>query len=391
MPEREKNYVYPTVGNDPEVFITNGKGKIIPAEEIGLPMHATGKQYEAKVDNAAAELNFPPSHCLQTVNVHIGNALEDLKKALTKRRKREKVLLRACATLDPKDLENYGSLLQFGCEPSLQCYNGEVKVSIPNVDPLKVLHRSTGFHVHLGMKPPEEYRNYYAAYYKEAAKILHTSQGRARLVQMCDLMVGLPAVFLERDSEAVYLRRNVLGYGKAGEYREQPWGFEYRTLGPWPMISPTWAWWANASVRDCLQLVLTGIDEPLFKKISMKEVADAINNNDLAAAIRLWPGIKRGIADLVKDEYTENSRHIVLSLKNLRLFEFSVVKNNLQKVKFSFVKWLRTPSSKSEIPIRKGFPEYMHQKAMSKSFLSDFQTFCAKWNLTRDNISGFIK
>lgn len=44
------------------------------------------------------------------------------------------------------------------------------------------------------------------------------------LIKYCDLAMGLPSVLVDTDTE----RRKL--YGKAGCFRMQPWGCEYRTL-----------------------------------------------------------------------------------------------------------------------------------------------------------------
>lgn len=382
-------YVYPSVGNDPEIFITE-RGQVVPAEKIlkeplETPSGYGLKEYKVKVDNAAVELNFPPATCLQVGISNMTEVLRKLKKYYLKP-KIHSVCLKAAMELSIDDMKRYASLMQFGCDPSLLFYDNDLKISQPVVDPRTVRYRSTGYHVHLGLAKPNYYAHFDDKKLTEAATLLHTTSGRVRLVRMCDMIVGLPAVLLERDTDAVNIRRNVLGYGRAGEFREQPHGFEYRTLGPWPMMHPIWGWWANSAVRDALQLVLAGVDEELIKKIPGREISDTINTNDMAKALRLWTVVKRTLKDLVSNGRTENGKHAILGLNNIRMFEFAVATGGLKGAHFSFTNWLRG----KEWSIKTGFPSSMKRKTRNSTNFNKFVAFSRKWELTRDNISEWL-
>lgn len=393
-------YVYPDVGNDPELFITE-KGKLVPSEKLmggqrkEPPIFAASgrnylydrdnKVYKVKVDNAAIELNFPPDTCLQVGLGNISRSLWRLKEEYMIPRVHQ-VSLKAAMEISEEDMTTCRSLLQFGCDPSLLFYNENLKVSRPICDPRTVRYRSTGYHVHLGLGKPSEYNYPSSGDMLTASKLLHTTEGRVRIVQMCDMIAGLPAVLLERDDEAVNIRRNILGYGRAGEFREQPHGFEYRTLGPWPLIHPAWAWWANGAVRDALQLVLAGADLEIVKKVPGVQVSDAINSSDKKAALKLWVTIKRAIADLVKNGRTENGKHPILGLRNLKLFEFAVATGGLSNTSFTFNSWLRG----NKWGVKAGFPNIMARRFQSYAHLPKFMAFCKKWDLTRDNLSEYV-
>jgi len=386
------NYIYPSVGNDPEVFVTE-KGKIVPSEKLlkerrtraGIAdlrdIHYSDASYKVKVDNAAVEFNFPAATCLQGVLGNISMTLRKLKNNYLKPRIHS-VCLKAAMELSTDDMKRYQSLLQFGCAPSLLFSNDDLKISRPIVDPRTTRYRSTGYHVHLGLAKAG---SYYDSETNNAAKILHTTAGRVRLVRICDMIVGLPSVLLERDTEAVHIRRNVLGYGRAGEFREQPHGFEYRTLGPWPMAHPAWAWWANSGVRDALQIVLAGADEEILKKIPGNEISDAINSNDFKAALRLWVIIKKSLADLIKDKRTENGKHAILGLNNIRLLEFAIINGGLEGMPFSFNNWIR-----GYYGAKAGFPSSMKRRSRTQKNLNKFMAFSRKWDLTRDNLTGWL-
>lgn len=383
-------YVYPTVGNDPEIFITED-GKVIPSEKLLREKQdpsdfiyewRLNEEYEVKKDNAAIEFNFPADECLQTVNQGIEACLHKLRTSYFDS-KRHKIKLQPAIEFSKEDMNKYPSMLEFGCSPSLSYYNDILKISKPTGDPRKIRFRSTGYHVHLGSERPRQLNPSLSPDEYKMAELLHTTEGRVRLVQMCDLLVGLPAVLIERDSENVHIRRNVLGYGRAGEFREQRHGFEYRTLGPWPLISPAWTWWANSAVRDALQVVRFNEDSKILRNITGKEISDTINSNDFASALKLWVKIKKSLGDLITDSKLENSKHAILGLKNIRLFEFAVAMGGLQNKEFSFRIW------KPSLNFKPGFPAYMTRLARAK-YLKQFMQFSKTWELTRDNISQWL-
>lgn len=328
----------PTIGNDPEIFVKKGI-HLVPGESL-----AKDKKFPryVKVDNAALEIHPGPFTCLQQQNASIANQIAGVRKVLGEE---FRISLRTCERVRPVDIAKYKSLTSFGCEPSL-VFHPEMGViaSAPEVDPTKVRERSIGFHVHLGSRTPlavsraeKEYQGIYTGYTSSAhllakfstekmvANILHTTEGRARLVQACDLIVGLPAVLIDRDPRQIW-RRKLLGYGKAGEFREQKHGFEYRTLGPWPLTHPILAWWANAMVREALNLVLNDIDLAIKEKVKMLDVANAINTNSLERAIPLWNNIKIFLINNFASDSGSHPGHYY----NVKKFEFLAIKGGLK-------------------------------------------------------------
>ena len=331
----------PMVGNDPELFIKKGI-RLVPAESLLGPKVIIPAF--VKIDNAAIEIHPGPNTCLQSQNANLASQLSAVRALLTKE---HRISLRASERLRPIDIKKYKSLTSFGCEPSLVFHpKAGLITSTPNVDPLKVRERSIGYHVHLGTMKPEAVKNNIAAYVKMHpnsvtdaepvpapfkdtlfyANLLHTTEGRVRLVRACDLFVGLPAVLIDRDNRQLW-RRRLLGYGKAGEFREQPHGFEYRTLGPWPLHHPALTWLANAMVRDAFHMVINDVDLEIVKRVNMLEVAGAINNNSLVRAIPIWNQIK-SIAGSFLDSRGWGSHPWTTNV--IRYFEFMLVNGGIK-------------------------------------------------------------
>src|SRR5258706_4805569 len=386
--------ISPMMGNDPELFIKMGN-RVLPAESILYRKHK-----KIKIDNAAIELQPGPSSCLQEQNKCIADALGLVQSALTKQGlDKAHVSLRPVEQLRAKDIEDFRSVCMFGCQPSLVFDGQDLRRSQPMVNPRKVRYRSVGYHVHMGVETPELLRAVSLKYentpYYKAAQILHSTEGRVRLVQMCDLFVGLPAVLLERDAR-VPIRRKVLGYGKAGEFREQPHGFEYRTLGSWPLLHPMWGWWANAAVRDVLQFVVHDQDQDLQKGIDMVKVAEVINDNNLAEALEFWHKAKRNLAPIqtawgpIEKNYYLTDSHPLLDKSHIAKLEFLAMKQNLKNKVFNFGVWCNKekhpadPNLQVATAYLNGFPN------ASKKTVEEFEDwvpFSEAWTMDKDLLS----
>jgi hypothetical protein len=68
---------------------------------------------------------------------------------------------------------------------------------------------------------------------------IHISEYNVDLIRYMDLYLGVPSILMDTDT-----RRREL-YGKAGAYREKPWGLEYRVLSNFWYKTPEligWVW-----------------------------------------------------------------------------------------------------------------------------------------------------
>jgi len=378
------------MGNDPELFIKSGN-RLLPSESIIKSKHRT-----VKVDNAAVELQPGPSHCLQMQNKFIASALAVVKKILIDQDlAATHISVRPVERLRLEDIDKYSTVCAFGCQPSL-VYDGDgLRTSAPTVNPRKVRFRSVGYHVHIGSsKPGTDYWEYKHAREKRVCNLLHTTEGRVRLVQMCDLFVGLPAVLMERDNR-VPIRRKTLGYGKAGEFREQPHGFEYRTLGSWPLLHPMWGWWANGMVRDCLNLVFNDLDTDIRKSINMTKVAEIINEGNLAGALEYWQAAKNTLIPIMKqwgDKFSNVNladSHPLFSKELLKRFDFLAMKRDLVRRVFNFNSWCKRKHFKGWegqrlVGFHIGFDNGSKERV--KEF-EDWPEFSESWSLSKDIIS----
>lgn len=210
-----------TVGSDPEIFVEDADGQVIPAFSFLGPK---SNPYKAEVlsywtpnnvywDGFQAEFDTMPNSCFsgQCDSIHFG--LQGvLKKALDFNSK-AKLSIRTVVDIPPEVMAKAKQEhVQFGCMPSLNAY-GMKGLDTPGHE---VPFRPAGGHMHLsfyGLKPGED----------------------LKIVKAMDAILGVACVsmFAQFDDP----RRRLL-YGLAGEYRLPAHGIEYRVLSNAWLIHP---------------------------------------------------------------------------------------------------------------------------------------------------------
>jgi hypothetical protein len=209
-----------TSGSDPEIFVVDEQGEIIPAwtflpdKKANSPTDEYGKVFW---DGFQAEFTTRSTACLSWVvdSMHYG-----LKTVLTKARAVNPNAKLSISNVLPVNedtlLNGKDEHVTFGCLPSLNAYNKKgIKIENARAIPF----RFAGGHIHLG------------ATYKD---IIET-------VKMLDAVVGIFAVgaFANIDTP---IRRKF--YGLAGEYRRPVHGLEWRTLSN--------AWLCHPAITMCI-------------------------------------------------------------------------------------------------------------------------------------------
>lgn len=253
------------LGTDPEFFILDPQGKVIPAHRF-FPGKDSKKELRSKDlqlwegrangtghpvkyfrDGHALELNPPGTHCRQLmfsdVMVGMKGALRDLPAGYS-------LSTNPLVTIDLyEDLKDAPEdCLQFGCDPSWNAYT--LEEGRIDLDARSFPFRSAGGHMHFSTF--ETYANpyYNNPRYGQQPKFVKTPEGEKvilsredlpLLIKMFDQWIGLTHAYILPRKET-FLRREF--YGKAGEYRIQKYpsqanfptdavfrGVEYRVLG----------------------------------------------------------------------------------------------------------------------------------------------------------------
>lgn len=205
------------MGADPEFFITNTKGGIVPAHRVGIPPpnKKVPTLYGAYFrDGWALECNPNPHPTPLGVYFNVVNILEEVKKILPKGYGFSTVpstnINLASLRHAPKDVQT------FGCHPSYNAYS--MRVVKPEVDAKVHPLRSLSGHFHFSGLP-----------------ILDDPNNYPLIIKNLDLYVGVPwtAILHRKEAFAPEGRRSL--YGKAGEFRIQKYpngqrGLEWRVM-----------------------------------------------------------------------------------------------------------------------------------------------------------------
>ena len=132
--------------------------------------------------------------------------------------------------------------------------------------------RSAGFHIHVGY--PE-----------------HNIDTSLDMLRYIDAFVGIPSLLYDTDTE----RRSL--YGKAGCFRLQPYGFEYRTLSSFWIANPSRLRFIWKQVMYALHAYERGYNLP-----NPQVVQDTINNNNIDTARTLIAEFKLLAPNQIKPE-----------------------------------------------------------------------------------------
>lgn len=199
-------------GCDPELFVTNPEGKIVPAcdfvpgnKDCPFPVEGGAVQ----VDGLAAEFNITPAHSFEEFNQNIVRVVKQLKDMLPAGYGLSVV---SHTDFDPEDLERVSpSALELGCNPDFDAWTGNVNMP-PDVSDRPTFRTAAG-HLHIGWCENADLND------------IHHLQNCSDLVQQLDYFLGAWSVLVDKEGGP----RRLL-YGKAGACRFKPYGVEYRVL-----------------------------------------------------------------------------------------------------------------------------------------------------------------
>ncbi len=200
-----------TIGTDPELFLFDNEHKCVKSA-IGLipgtkqepyQIDKLGNGFALQTDNISIEFNVPAVK-LEDKNTFIDNILKMKEYILNyvKNINPNFTLNHKASNLVPYEELNCDEAWEFGCDPDFNCYTRKQNPRPALIDERL---RSVGMHIHIGYDKPN----------------VKTS---VTLIKYMDLFLGLPSILIDDDQQRRYL------YGKAGCFRIQPWGVEYRTL-----------------------------------------------------------------------------------------------------------------------------------------------------------------
>lgn len=254
-----------TVGADPEVFVVDKKGVVIPAFDF-LPRKGRGNPFW---DGFQAEFTTSPSgsmnrSCLAYLTDNIQALLWRLLRTAREHNKDARLSWHSVVEI-PNEmmLSAKPEHVDLGCAPSLNAYPHIKPINVENPAGLPI--RFAGCHIHLGLGPS-----------------VRGSKAGIRTTKTIDAVFGPVSIMLLRGMED---ERRRLYYGRAGEFRLPRWGLEYRTPSSAILSHP-------AVFHLCFDLIriagkLAGSPAMQFWIADEDEVVEAINAYDLRLARKI--------------------------------------------------------------------------------------------------------
>jgi hypothetical protein len=213
------HFDWTTLGADPEVVIFSNEGNFVRANEA-----LEGKtNHMVEIDGMFAELHPNYTTCREILTQNIRDCIASLFHKIP-----DMIAANdAVAKIPKKELEvaTQGEVI-LGCEPDISAYGGTINI-IDIGDPRKLETRTGGGHMHFGGNAGGDYTNMAAIrddgylFYKTYKPIAND------IVKTMDYLCGLPCVLIDKGSGPAERRKL---YGKAGSYRIQKHGIEYRVL-----------------------------------------------------------------------------------------------------------------------------------------------------------------
>ena len=301
------------LGGDPEIaFVKDGVG-ITPASAILTNDKETQTNRGAvEVDGFFAELHPKPDTCRERLTTRYKNCLRLLYNSAIQHGNElsgNSVVnipdeLLAAANEEEVDL---------GCAPDIDAYSGAINTI--DVVPRKLNLRTGGGHIHFGFNVRNV--NKVMAFKNGKWLLLDTYEEVAPdIIKTMDYLCGIPSILLDT-GDGPRQRREL--YGKAGAYRIQPHGIEYRVL------SNFWLWHSTlVSVVYLLGRISLIIAteyptymEKLFKLVPEEDIQSVINEND----------------DKQAAEITKRFVPIVQTITNYPVLEFIFFVNRYGKEK----------------------------------------------------------
>lgn len=244
-------------GSDPEFFVADAGGKLIPAWEF-LPTKAedTGVFW----DGFQAEITPKARRCLVEHGNYIQGGIRTVMELARKKFPGAKIVNYSTVPVDLAVLaraeEKY---VAFGCKPSINVY-GEQEPH--RDDPRLVPMRWAGGHLHAGVS------NLFPASINP-------------IVYALDAVLGVAAVGMAQKLDDPIRRQY---YGRAGEIRLPKHGLEYRVLSNFWLTHPAITHVVQELFRASFKFGLSGWHQYIWKT-PQDEVRRIINEGDVKAAV----------------------------------------------------------------------------------------------------------
>lgn len=264
-----------TIGSDPEFFYMKD-GKVLSSELV-LPKEGISTHHgKVTIDGVQAEINPQAHTCRQLHAIRIGTCISNANNMC---KDGASISFDPLVPIELPVLDKLSDKAKFfGCTPSYNVYDNDNKMSI--ADSSKYPFRPAGGHLHFGHQNRDDYKTIF-----KNLKVL---------IPMFDIIVANTCVLIDRHEGNKERRRC---YGRAGEFRTPKHGIEYRTLSnfwlkSYPLMSLVFG--LGRMAMDIINSSTTkdNFVKEIMKAVDIKDVRNAINNNDFDLALKNFSKIK---------------------------------------------------------------------------------------------------
>lgn len=298
-----------TIGSDPEFMLKDPNGNLVSA--IGRVPGSKEERFAVEnghfvyYDNVLAECNIKEASSAEGFVENVRDCLTQYAGVV----KPNQLVIQASGKYPVNECKHKDANV-FGCDPELDAY--KLAVNDPPVCAKGNTFRTAGGHLHIGYEGGAAIEGDDDANYK-------VQINRLFLVRFCDLVIGIPSLFMDKDPSSKERRRL---YGGAGTNREcLAYGVEYRSLGNFWLRSPSSVTLMYNLAQYCVDQVVEQnvgthlyddfdgsyqqADTP-FNVFDWREVPNIINDWDLKAGQKvldqLFNILPKNLCDGIKEE-----------------------------------------------------------------------------------------
>lgn len=236
-----------------------------------------GKGRKMYSDNVLTEVAFPPATSVEGL---IDEMREVFAKAQQKLGDQFRLYPVAAYDYDRSEVIRGRKPWQIGCNPSRNAYTG-----LPNeIKKFTSYMRTGSFHIHIGHPDIDD-------------------DDKVRfMVKLLDIFVGCASILFDKDPSSP--KRRAL-YGRAGEYRQTPYGLEFRVLGNWALRSPVTTKLALDLAMYALTMRDMGMGDEILQAVGEGRPQKAINENNSSLAMEVLgvSGIGTSMMDRILKDY----------------------------------------------------------------------------------------
>lgn len=249
------------IGCDPELFVKDFNGSLLSAHAMipgtkKYPHHV--EKGAVQVDGMALEFNIDPAY---TEQMFVDNVIHVM--AQMNRMIRGHFYINPVAHFGEEMIKAQPKeAVELGCDPDYNGWSKEVNTP-PNVN---APFRTASGHIHVGWGEKRDMSS--AMSFFEAAD----------MACQLDFYLGLPSLLIDKDTTRKEL------YGKAGAFRNKPYGMEYRVLSNFWLTDPYLMGWAYRAARKGAEDMLT---EKCFLPVDCGDIQNVINTNDVESAMAI--------------------------------------------------------------------------------------------------------